>query len=229
MIGRLYNLRSDEARRRAGEVLERIHLTDAADRQVRTYSGGMRRRLDLAASLVGRPKMLFLDEPTTGVDPRSRHDLWTLIQELVGEGTTVLLTTQYLEEADRLCRRIGVIDHGHLISEGTGDELKSNIGGEYVELHVSDDDAAVSAQVLQSVTGHEPITDHETGAVLVAAPDGILNLMDVVRRLGEAGIHPNDISLRRPTLDEVFLTLTGHAVEAPDLKPSRRRQGARTS
>jgi ABC-2 type transport system ATP-binding protein len=222
MVGRLYNVGPAEARRRASEVLERIHLDDAADRQVRTYSGGMRRRLDLAASLVGRPEILFLDEPTTGVDPRSRLDLWDLIRELVGEGTTLLLTTQYLEEADRLCNRIAVIDHGHLVSEGTGDELKAKVGSEYLEVHVAPEDLALVKAALEAVSGDEPVTDPATGGVRISAPDGARTLTEAVRRLDEAAIHPEDISLRKPSLDEVFLALTGHGAEET-AQPKRRR------
>ncbi len=224
MIGRLYNLPTAEARRRAGEVLERIHLSDARDRQVRTYSGGMRRRLDLAASLVGRPQVLFLDEPTTGVDPRSRLDLWSLIQELVDEGATVLLTTQYLEEADYLADKIGVIDHGLLITEGTADELKTKMGASVVELSVDEPFRTSAAEVLGRVNGDKATVDEWSGHVSIPAPDGAATLMEAVRQLDEAGITPNDIALHKPTLDDVFLTLTGRAASTEAEATPHRRQ-----
>lgn len=208
MVGRLYNLTSAEARARAGEVLERIHLSDAADRQVKTYSGGMRRRLDLAASMVGRPEVLFLDEPTTGVDPAARLDLWDLIEELVEGGTTLLLTTQYLEEADRLADRIGVINFGELIDEGTPDELKDKMGGNVVEIHIRDTDRSGAVDALKRVAGEEPSVQGAT--VRISAPDGPRTLTAAVRELDAAGIEPRDIALRKPTLDDVFLTLTGN-------------------
>ncbi|HZD24286.1 MAG TPA: ATP-binding cassette domain-containing protein [Acidimicrobiia bacterium] len=214
MVGRLYNLTKRDAERRAGEVLERIHLSDAADRPVRTYSGGMRRRLDLAASIVGRPEVLFLDEPTTGVDPGSRLDLWDLIAELVEGGTTLLLTTQYLEEADRLADRIGVIDHGRLIDEGTSDELKDRLGGNVVEVHVADDDRATAAGALTGIADGELRV--EGNSLLIPAHEGPRTLTSAVRALDDIGVEPRDIGLRRPTLDDVFLALTGHhAEEAP--------------
>jgi ABC-2 type transport system ATP-binding protein len=211
MVGRLYNLSKGDAARRAEEVLERIQLIEAADRPVRTYSGGMRRRLDLAASMVGRPEVLFLDEPTTGVDPGSRLNLWDLIEELVGAGTTLLLTTQYLDEADRLADRIGVIDRGSLIDEGTSDELKDRMGGNVVEVHVVADDRATAAGALTTVAGGELVTEGQ--ALLIPAIDGARTLTAAVRALDDAGIEPHDIGLRRPTLDDVFLALTGHRAE----------------
>jgi ABC-2 type transport system ATP-binding protein len=208
MVGRLYNLSAEEARRNAENVLERIHLIDAADRPVSTYSGGMRRRLDLAASMVGRPQVLFLDEPTTGIDPGSRLDLWDLIEELVGGGTTLLLTTQYLDEADRLSDRIGIIDHGRLIQEGTSNELKDRLGGSVVEVHVEDEDCSTAAGALTPVADGELRVEGNT--LLIPATEGSRTLTAAVRRLDEAGIEPRDIGLRKPTLDDVFLALTGH-------------------
>lgn len=210
MVGRLYGLSRGEARQRAGQVLERICLVDAADRPVKTYSGGMRRRLDLAASLVGRPQLLFLDEPTAGLDPASRMDLWGLIEELVETGTTVLLTTQYLDEADRLADRIAVIDHGRLISEGSGEELKNRVGGSVVEMSVSEEHRALTLGALRGVATGQPTYDEQRRKVSLPAPDGSRTLMESLRRLDAAGVTPEDVALHKPTLDDVFLALTGH-------------------
>jgi ABC-2 type transport system ATP-binding protein len=226
MVGRLYNLPRKEAAKRAEEVLERIHLIEAADRPVRTYSGGMKRRLDLAASIVGRPEVLFLDEPTTGVDPGSRLDLWDMIEELVEGGTTLLLTTQYLEEADRLADRIGVIDHGKLIDEGTPDELKDRLGGNVVEVHVASDDRATAAGALTAVADGDLRTEGQS--LLIPATQGALTLTAAVRALDDAGVTPQDIGLRRPTLDDVFLTLTGHKAEDEVRAPTAARRGGRS-
>ena len=214
MVGRLYGLSRREARLRAAEVLERIRLLEAADRQVRTYSGGMRRRLDLAASLVGRPQVLFLDEPTAGLDPASRRDLWELIGDLVAGGTTVLLTTQYLEEADRLADRIAVIDHGRLVSEGTGDQLKDRVGGSVLELTVPDGDGTRTLQALRAMGANDAAWDRRRSQLMLAAPQGAATLAEALRRLHTAGVAPQDVTLRKPTLDDVFLTLTGHATTA---------------
>jgi ABC-2 type transport system ATP-binding protein len=234
MVGRLYGLSIAEASARASEVLERIRLEDAADRQVKTYSGGMQRRLDLAASLVGRPEVLFLDEPTTGIDPRSRNDVWELITDLVDGGTTVLLTTQYLDEADRLADRIAVIDEGRLISEGTSDDLKALVGGAVIELSVPRPDESRVIDELRRISHAEPVLDELTREISVPAADGAGTLTEVVRALDAAGITPNDIALHKPSLDDVFLSLTGHVAEseteddaAPNGRRSRRKRRSR--
>jgi ABC-2 type transport system ATP-binding protein len=215
MVGRLYHLPRGEPRARAAELLERFELSDAGGRLVRTYSGGMRRRLDLAAALVARPPVLFLDEPTTGLDPRSRLSLWETIEARVARGTTVLLTTQYLDEADRLADRISVIDQGRVIAEGSSDELKDQVGGERLELTLeSAGDAEAAVAALEPIAAERP-----------ALVDGVLHapvkqrrgtIAEAVRRLNEAGVGIDDVALRRPTLDDVFLTLTGHAAESED-------------
>jgi ABC-2 type transport system ATP-binding protein len=212
MVGRLYHFGKDEARRRADELLERFDLVDAGSRLVRTYSGGMRRRLDLAAALVARPPVLFLDEPTTGLDPRSRLGLWETIEDRVAGGSTVLLTTQYLDEADRLADSIAVIDNGTVIAEGTADELKDRVGGERIELTLEDGGQCRDAiGVLASMSDERPTA--EDGIVRVVPRERRGAVAEAVRRLDERGVVIDDISLRRPTLDDVFLTLTGHAAE----------------
>jgi ABC-2 type transport system ATP-binding protein len=212
MFGRLYQLQKAEARQRADELLEQFELTDAGDRVVKTYSGGMRRRLDLGSALIGRPRLLFLDEPTTGLDPRSRLGMWDVIRALVREGTTLLLTTQYLEEADELADTIAVVDHGKIIARGTADQLKSDLGGARVEVVVHDrgDIARAAAVLTRDLEGDSTLDEH-TRKLTVPAHGGAQALAQVVRDLDEAGIAIDDIALRRPTLDEVFLTLTGHA------------------
>jgi ABC-2 type transport system ATP-binding protein len=215
MVGRLYGLPRRQARRRAGEVLERIGLTQFADRQVRTYSGGMRRRLDLAASLVGRPGVLFLDEPTAGLDPASRRELWALVADLVGTGTTVLLTTQYLEEADQLADRIAVIHHGRVVSDGTGDQLKDGVGGAVLELTVPEADRAQTLQALRTLRAEDPAEDRHHDRVVIPAPHGAATLAEALRRLHAAGVTPEDVALHKPTLDDVFLALTGQLATTP--------------
>jgi ABC-2 type transport system ATP-binding protein len=235
MVGRLYHLKGREARRRATEVLERFGLAEAGGRAAKTYSGGMRRRLDVAASLVGRPDVLFLDEPTTGLDPRSRIDVWDFIREMQDEGTTLLLTTQYLEEADQLADRIAVIDVGSVIAEGTADELKDRIGGEVLELHVEHrDDVSRVAELLKGIGTGEPNIVDEQGAVrLTVGSDGPSALLDSVRRLDGTDIALADIALHRPTLDDVFLSLTGRVAEdgaepeEPEPDQRRGRRGRR--
>ena len=214
MFGRLYQLGSSESAARAAELLGQFDLEDAANRPIKTYSGGMRRRLDLASALIGRPRLLFLDEPTTGLDPRSRLGMWDVIRGLVREGTTLLLTTQYLEEADELADTIAVVDHGRIIARGTADELKAQVGGERIEVVVRDRAAIPQAmEVLAHALGETPILDEHTRRLTVAAHGGAQRLVEVVRELDEASIAIDDIGLRRPTLDDVFLSLTGHASE----------------
>ncbi|NEA24118.1 ATP-binding cassette domain-containing protein [Actinomadura bangladeshensis] len=209
MFGRLYHLGAREARRRADELLERFRLTDAADRAAGEYSGGMRRRLDLAASMILAPPVLFLDEPTTGLDPRARGEVWDAIRTLVDGGTTVLLTTQYLEEADRLAAGISVIDHGRVIAEGTPDQLKRRFGGDRIEV-VVDDPAALdgAARIVGRVAAGEVDVDAESLRIGAPVPERAASLTEAVRALDEAGLKVADIGLRRPTLDEVFLHLT---------------------
>jgi ABC-2 type transport system ATP-binding protein len=229
MVGRLYGMTAAAARVRAAEVLGRIGLDGAADRLVRTYSGGMRRRLDLAASMVGRPEVLFLDEPTTGIDPRSRIDIWDLIGDLIDGGTTILLTTQYLDEADQLADRIGVIDLGKLVAEGTANELKERLGGDVIELHVKAEDCETSRDVLRAIAGEEPSFDAAASVLSIPAPGGAGTLLDTVRRLDEHHIVPLDVALRKPTLDEVFLAFTGHTAEEVAKPSPNGRRRRRTS
>ncbi|MEU1585861.1 ATP-binding cassette domain-containing protein [Micromonospora sp. NPDC005710] len=211
LFGRLFRLGRGEARRRAGELLERFGLDEAAGRSAGEYSGGMRRRLDLAASLIRTPRVLFLDEPTTGLDPRSRNQVWDLVRGLVADGTTVLLTTQYLEEADQLADRISVIDAGRVVAEGSPDQLKAMTGGDRIEVVVRDAaEVSLAARLVERICGVEPELDPEVRRLSVPVRDRVAGLVDVVRALDDAGIAVEDIGLRRATLDEAFLYLTGH-------------------
>ena len=214
LFGRLYQLTSAEATRRAGELLDQFGLADAADRVAKTYSGGMRRRLDLAGSLITHPEVLFLDEPTTGLDPRSRLDLWEVIRERAREGSTILLTTQYLEEADALADRIVVIDRGAIIAQGTADELKAQVGGERIEVIIHDPAGLARAEeILNRGSDGQCVIDTKLRRLTVPTSEGSKGLVLVIRDLDEAEIGIDDIALRRPTLDDVFLELTGHHAE----------------
>ncbi|MEI8081632.1 MAG: ATP-binding cassette domain-containing protein [Actinomycetes bacterium] len=225
MIGRLYHLDHKWVKNRADELLVRFRIDDAADRPARTYSGGMRRRLDLAASLVAKPEILFLDEPTTGLDPRSRLELWEVIENLVADGTTVLLTTQYLEEADQLAKEIVVIDHGRIIAQGTSETLKDSVGGDRVEVVVTNPTMVdIAAQALSAIGGSAPVVDRTEHTVTVPVTGGSTVLVSVVRALDAAGVELDDLALRRPTLDDVFLALTGRTAE--DERASENAAGA---
>jgi len=225
MFGRLYHLGKSASVKRAEELLERFSLTDSARRPIKTYSGGMRRRLDLAASLIVQPKVLFLDEPTTGLDPRGRQEMWEVIQELVKGGVTLLLTTQYLEEADQLADEIAVIDHGKVIARGTSDALKKQVGGERLEITVENVDIAKTQEIVARISTSAIHTDVRT----ISAPvtTGSIALMDALRSLDEARIHPLDIALRRPSLDDVFLSLTGHVAEETVAEPVKKKRGGK--
>jgi ABC-2 type transport system ATP-binding protein len=227
IIGRLYHLEAMERTRRATDLLERFDLVEAADRPAKTYSGGMQRRLDLAASLVGHPAVLFLDEPTTGLDPRSRLGMWDIIRELVAGGTTILLTTQYLEEADELANEIVVIDHGQVIAAGTSEELKDRVGGDVLEFVVPDRaKLATAAEAVAGLSDSEPAIDAATGQIRVSIGSlGSQALVDAVRRLDAVGVEIQGLSLHRPSLDDVFLALTGHAAEQPSEPTGRARRG----
>jgi ABC-2 type transport system ATP-binding protein len=215
MVGRLYGHPRAWAKQRGHELLERFDLVDAGGRPAKTYSGGMRRRLDLAAALVERPPVLFLDEPTTGLDPRSRLDVWATIEGLVADGATVLLTTQYLEEADRLADAVAVIDHGKLIAEGTPDELKDRVGGERLEVQLADlSQAEAAIAAISPMCEGAPVLEDDIVKMPVRKRTG--TIVEAVRRLDEAGVGVDDLALRRPTLDDVFLALTGHVAEESD-------------
>ena len=229
MFGQLYHLGKKASIARAEELLERFSLTDSAKRPIKTYSGGMRRRLDLAASLIVKPKVLFLDEPTTGLDPRGRQEMWSVIEELVKGGVTLLLTTQYLEEADQLADEIAVIDHGKVIARGTSDALKKQVGGERLEIVVESQNIAKTMEVVATVSGNKATLDE--GLRMISAPvsTGATALIETLRSLDAAGIHPLDVGLKRPSLDDVFLSLTGHAAEekAEEVATTGRRKKAK--
>jgi ABC-2 type transport system ATP-binding protein len=234
IIGRLFHLSWPQARTRASELLEQFDLVEAADRAAKNFSGGMQRRLDLAASLVGDPKVLFLDEPTTGLDPRSRLAMWDVIRSLVAQGTTLLLTTQYLDEADTLADEIVVIDHGVVIAAGTAEELKGRVGGDVLEFTVPDRSRLADAVTAIAAVGEgEPHADGETGQIRVGVGGrGSRALVEAVRSLDGVGIETEGLGLRRPSLDDVFLALTGHAAEneqPPNRRGRRGRRGAAES
>ncbi|MFD1939691.1 ATP-binding cassette domain-containing protein [Nonomuraea mangrovi] len=214
LLGRLLNLSTRQAKARAAELLERFELTDAAARPIATFSGGMRRRLDLAASLVGRPQVLYLDEPTTGLDPHTRNEVWDVVRGLVADGSTVLLTTQYLEEADQLADRITVIDQGRVVAEGRPGELKRRVGGQILHVRPTlPGDLDAVSRILTELTGHTPDRDENTGLLTVPAVDSML-VSALVRRLDAAGITADEVGLRLPSLDEVFLALTRQNIVA---------------
>ena len=226
MFGRLYHLGKTASIKRADELLERFSLTDSARRPIKTYSGGMRRRLDLAASLIVQPKVLFLDEPTTGLDPRGRQEMWEVIQELVKGGVTLLLTTQYLEEADQLADEIAVIDHGKVIARGTSDALKKQVGGERLEITVENTDVTKTQEIVSRISSSAIHTDVRTISAPVST--GSIALMEALRALDEAKIHPLDIALKRPSLDDVFLSLTGHVAEEEVIaQPVKKKRGGK--
>ena len=225
MFGRLYHLGKTASIKRADELLERFSLTDSARRPIKTYSGGMRRRLDLAASLIVQPKVLFLDEPTTGLDPRGRQEMWEVIQELVKGGVTLLLTTQYLEEADQLADEIAVIDHGKVIARGTSDALKKEVGGERLEITVENADITKTQEIVSRISTSAIHTDVRTISAPVST--GSIALMEALRALDEAKIHPLDIALKRPSLDDVFLSLTGHVAEETVAEPVKKKRGGK--
>ena len=213
MFGRLYHLNKKAAIARAEELLERFSLTDSAKRPIKTYSGGMRRRIDLAASLIVQPKVLFLDEPTTGLDPRGRLEMWGVIEELVKGGVTLLLTTQYLEEADQLADDIVVIDHGRVIARGTSDALKKQVGGERLEVTVEQKDIPATLAIASKVSGNKASLDEGLRKISAPVSTGSMALMEVLREMDAASIHALDVGLKRPSLDDVFMSLTGHVAE----------------
>jgi ABC-2 type transport system ATP-binding protein len=227
MFGQLYHLSAGQARVRATELLTQFSLTDAARRPIKTFSGGMRRRLDLAASLIIRPKVLFLDEPTTGLDPRGRMEMWGVIEDLVREGVTLLLTTQYLEEADQLADDIVVIDRGRVIARGSSDHLKDQVGGERIEIVVSEENIMSAREIIERVTHGHATVDQGLRKISVPVLDGTQSLISVIREFDAVGIHALDLALKRPSLDDVFLSLTGHIaeVEAPE-ESGKKKRGA---
>lgn len=223
LVGRLYHMSARAAKQRASELLEQFALTDAADRSVKTYSGGMRRRLDLAASMVAHPNILFLDEPTTGLDARARIAMWATIRQLVSDGTTLLLTTQYLEEADELADSIVVIDHGRVIAEGTADQLKANMAADFIDITVANPlETAQASELLERLSTEAPQTDELRGHVVLAVENGAGRIAEVVRLLDSQDIHIAELNLRRPTLNDVFLSITGEAIAEEEVKPKRR-------
>lgn len=224
MVGQLYHFSGREAKRRADELLERFTLTDAAKRPIKTYSGGMRRRLDLAASIVAKPQVLFLDEPTTGLDPRTRNDLWDVIRELVQDGTTLLLTTQYLEEADQLADTIAVMDKGAVIAKGTADELKAQLASDFIELRTENVQNTQRAITLLEPIAHKAPTTNSDNLITVPVDNGAYAIADVVRVLDGEGIAIGDLSLRRPSLDDVFLSLTGQEITEEETAPQPKQR-----
>ena len=227
MFGQLYHLSASQAKARATELLAQFTLTEAAHRPIKTFSGGMRRRLDLAASLIIRPKVLFLDEPTTGLDPRGRMEMWGVIEGLVREGVTLLLTTQYLEEADQLADDIVVIDQGKVIARGTSDQLKDQVGGERIEIVVAQENLVKAQEVIERVTHGRATVDPGIRRISVPVLDGTQSLIAVIREFDSSGIHALDLALKRPSLDDVFLSLTGHVAEAEIPVDEGKKKGAR--
>jgi ABC-2 type transport system ATP-binding protein len=217
MFGRLYHLNKNAAVKRAEELLEQFSLTESAKRPIKTYSGGMRRRLDLAASLIVKPKVLFLDEPTTGLDPRGRQEMWGVIEELVKGGVTLLLTTQYLEEADQLADDIIVIDHGKVIAHGTSDALKKEVGGERLEVVVEQSSIPKTLEIVSRISGNQATLDEGLRRISAPVSTGSMALMEVLRSMDSEGIHALDVGLKRPSLDDVFMSLTGHAAEVEEV------------